>query len=76
MWQWASTRPGSEELAGRIDDGGASRHLNARARSSVSDPIAFDDDDGVVYRLRAGAIDEPRAGDDNRRRRAIELRER
>jgi hypothetical protein len=42
----------------------------------VSDPIAFDDDDGVVYRLRAGAIDEPCTDNRNRHCRPIDLRER
>ena len=59
---------GQQHAAARVDDGRIRRDTHAPARARRENSIAGGDDDRVVYRRRAGAVDEARAVDRDRPR--------
>jgi hypothetical protein len=54
---------GKERFTRGLDDGRARRNLDTRPRASPLNPIAVDDNDGVVDRLRSRTVDQSGADD-------------
>lgn len=53
----------AQELARGVDDFSAIGHRHVVARADMFDPVAADDDDGVLDRRCAAAVDQGGAGD-------------